>query len=285
MIETYIIEQLVALYKFKTLSKVADELHTTQPSISRSMRKLESEIGVKLFDRSKNRIALNEMGELAAQYAQNVLSAHDTMINAVQEADRRRRTFSYGSIAPAPMWELTPILSQLYMGMTVSADLQETEGALIKGLDDEIYNLVILLHPLKGEKYYSQPLFREKLAVLLPKAHRLAHRKALHLKELAGENILIHNKIGFWYSICQKKIPRARFLEQSELSALREIVKNTALPSFITNESDRDGSAVPKDKLVIPLMDREVDVQFHCVCKAGRAKEYAAIFSALRRVH
>ncbi len=284
MLEMYTIEQLAAFAEYGTFSKVAEVLHTSQPAISRSMRKLEDELGVNLFDRGKNRIALNSLGELAARQAQLVISAHDALVRTVQETDRRRRTFSLGSIAPAPVWELTPILSQLFMGMTVSSDLQETEDVLLKGLDDGTYNLVVLLRPPKGTAYFSQPFFREHLSVLLPGGHRLASRKILHLRDLAGESILIHNKIGFWYSLCRKKIPNAVCLEQSELSALREIVKTVGLPSFTTNMSERDGIMLPRDKVVIPLADKEVDVQFYCVCKSDKAKEYAAVFSALKRV-
>ena len=283
MLEMYTIEQLAAFAEYGTFSKVAEVLHTSHPAISRSMRKLEGELGVTLFDRGKNRIALNSLGELAARQARLVISAHDALVRTVQEADRQSRTFSYGSIAPAPMWELAPILSQLFMGMTVSSDLQEIEDVLLKGLDDGTYNLVVLLRPPKGTAYFSQPFFREKLAVLLPAAHRLADREMLHLRDLAGESLLIHNKIGFWYSLCRKKIPQATFFEQNELSALREIVRRSELPSFVTDVSDR-AMPVPRDKVVIPLADREVDVQFFCVCKAEKAKEYAAVFSALKRV-
>ena len=281
MIETYIIEQLAALAEYKTLSRVAEELHTSQPALSRAMKKLEGKLGVTLFDRSKNRIALNEIGELAARHAQIVLSAHNEMIRAVKEADRRRRTFSYGSIAPAPMWELTPILSQLYMGMTVSSDLQETEDVLINGLENGTYSVIVLTHPLGEEKYFSKAFLHEKLSVLLPKSHKLANRPSLQLQELSGENILIHSKIGFWYSLVKEKIPNANFLEQNEPETLREIVKTAELPSFITNASTVN-YALPKNKVAVPLTDSEVDITFYCICKKAQQNEFAELFSALQ---
>ncbi len=280
MIETYIIEQLAAVARYGTLSKVAEELHVSQPALSRSMQKLENELGVKLFERSKNRISFNKLGELAAQHAQVVMAAHNEMIRAVQEADRRSHTFSYGSIAPAPMWELTPVLSQLYIGMTVSADLKETDDVLIKGLDDGTYHVIILTHPLVAETYFNTEFLHEKLSMLLPKSHRLAKRELLSLADLAGENILIHSKIGFWYSLCKEKIPNATFLEQNDITALREIVKTAELPSFITNISATP-LVIPKNKVAIPLSDEEVDVTFYCVCKKAQQKELATLFSAL----
>ena len=289
MIETYILEQLAALLEHKTLSKVADVLHISQPAISRSMQKLEDELGVKLFDRTKNRIVLNELGEIAARHAQIILAAHHDMIRAVRDADRRSHTFSYGSIAPAPMWELTPIISQLYIGMTIAADLQDTEDVLRRGLDNETYQLIILLHALDDKDnqgnsiYYSKPFISEKLSILLPKSHRLARRKSLYLKDLAGEKLLIHNKIGFWYDVCRRKIPNAIYLEQSDLSALSEIVNASDLPSFVTNLSERI-HITPAGKIAVPLVDNEVNVQFWCICKAEKKRDFAALFNAFGRI-
>ena len=250
------------------------------------MKNLEDELGVPLFSRTKNTIALTETGTLAVRHAQIVVSAHNDMIRTVREEERRRRTFYFGSIAPAPMWELTSIARKLFEGKTVSADLEETEAPLIRGLNEGAYNLIILLRPL-GEtdsggkpRYRNIPFIRENLFVLLPSTHRLAKRKTLQLKDLAGEKILIHNKIGFWYSVCKRKIPDAVFLEQSELSALREIVYASELPSFITNITNTY-DCVPQDKVAVPLLDSEVNVQFWCVCLAENAREYQALFKAI----
>ena len=287
MIETYIIEQFVAFAELKTFSRVAEKLNTSQPSISRSMQKLEDELGVSLFERQKNKIALNELGEIAAVYAKNVLNAHNNMIQAVRAEAQKKRTFSYGSIAPAPIWELTPIISQLFMGMTVSADLKETENALLRGLKDDSYNLIVLFRPIEEKDangnalFYSTPFIQEKLSILLPKNHPLANRKSIYLSDLAGEKILIHTKIGFWYNVCKEKIPNATFLEQSELSALREIVNATKLPSFVTDISGKI-MPFPKGKVAIPILDDEVNVQFYIVCKEKNKGAYTAIFNATR---
>lgn len=285
--EFYQLWQLVAFAECGSLSKAAETVHTSQPALSRSMRNLESELGVPLFNRTKNHIELTETGVIAAQHAKTIVSAHDKMARDVQEADRRLRSFSFGSIAPAPIWELTPIASKIFAEKTITSDLQETESSLVQGLNDGAYNFIVLLHPLEENdsngklRYVCKPFVREKLSVLLPASHRLAKRKSLSLKELAGESFLIFNKIGFWYSICKQKIPDAVFLEQNELSSLREIVLASDLPSFQTNLT-RYRDDIPQDKIAVPLSDPEVDVQFWCICLAEKEREYAPLFEALR---
>ena len=101
---------------------------------------------------------------------------------------------------------------------------------------------------------------------------------------MAGEKLLIHNRIGFWYNVCRRKIPDAVYLEQSDLSALSEIVNASDLPSFVTNMSARIGMMTPSGKIAVPLVDEEVNVQFWCVCKADKKREFAALFNAIERV-
>lgn len=286
MLETYMIKQIAAFADENTLSGVAERLHVSQPAVSRAMKKLERIIGVPLFDRTKNSITLNKFGKIAAEQAKIAVAAQEELVNSVREAYRRSRTFSYGAIAPAPAWELSPILAQLFPGMAISHELQEEEDPLLNALDEGRHDIIVLLRPPESNKYASIPFIRERLSVVLPENHRLAGRKSLWLKDLAGEKFLIHNKIGFWYEMCRRKIPNAVFLDQESLSSLKEIVNNTQLPSFTTNIAQLNhGFAVPKGKTAIPLLDKEADAQFYCVCLAEKASRFSAVFSAIESIY
>ncbi len=63
MIETYLLEALVAFKDCQTLSAASEKLHISQPALSRSMQKLEEILGVSLFERAKNRLSLNSTGK------------------------------------------------------------------------------------------------------------------------------------------------------------------------------------------------------------------------------
>ena len=60
MIEIHLFEQLVAFADCGTLSAAAEQLHISQPALSRSMQRLEDELEIKIFDRHKSRLSLNE---------------------------------------------------------------------------------------------------------------------------------------------------------------------------------------------------------------------------------
>ena len=72
--ELYQLEYLVALEKYKTLLETANQLHVSQPSITKAIKKLEDEFGFALFDRVKNRLVLNMYGEEVIAHAKKILS-------------------------------------------------------------------------------------------------------------------------------------------------------------------------------------------------------------------
>ena len=114
MIEIHLLEQLAAFEEYKTLSKAAEKLLVSQPALSRSMHKLEDRMGVPLFDRQKNKISLNKNGELAAEYAKQILNKEKEMLERVRSLEYSNHTITYGSVAPGPNIYYPSILSGLY---------------------------------------------------------------------------------------------------------------------------------------------------------------------------
>ena len=86
------LEQLIAFAKHGTLVKAADTLHISQPTITRTMKNIEDCFGVKLFERGKNRIRLNDTGKIAVEHAEKVLESARQMMTTVREYDKSLRT-------------------------------------------------------------------------------------------------------------------------------------------------------------------------------------------------
>lgn len=100
MMELYLLEQLIAFSRQGTLSGAAEELHISQPALSQSMKKLEESLGVSLFERSKNKIALNENGIMAVQLGEKLLEQSREMEERLRLFDRSRRTPLCGGLRP-----------------------------------------------------------------------------------------------------------------------------------------------------------------------------------------
>ena len=280
MIETYLLRGLAEIERTGSFTAAAKTLFVSQPALSRSMQKLEGELGVALFDRSGGRTSLSPLGRLAAEHAHVVLAALDGMAAAVHEADRARRVFRYGTIAPAPVWTLGPILASAIPGRLAEPVLEESEETLLRDLEAGSIEAAVLLRTPPGPAWRGQAFLRERLCVLLPPVHPLAKRKSLRLADLAGETFVVFGAIGFWMPLCRAKIPRATFLEQGTLDATRRIVANSDLPAFHTAVAASRIPA-PEGRVVVPLRDPEATATYHFVCRADRAEAIAPVFDAL----
>ena len=143
MIELNQLEQLIYIAENKTISKAAKELLISQPALSRSMQRLESDLGVELFDHYKNKIVLNKNGELAVKHAQKIIKSIQTMINDVQDYDQSFHRISIATCSPAPMWDIEPLIKELYPQITIQTAVINKKDLLTK-LKEKEYQLVIL---------------------------------------------------------------------------------------------------------------------------------------------
>ena len=279
MIETTLLEQLVAFHECKTLSAAAERLLTSQPALSRSMKKLEEAFGVPLFERSKNRLLLNENGILAAECAKQLLAEHDTMLSRVRALDRSRRTIAVGSVAPGPLFDLSPILSSEYEDRTVSTEIQTKEELLLM-LKQGVFQLIVLRDKPVDDAICAYPCGSEHLYVSLPESHPLASRKSVTFAELDGEEFLQISQVGIWEDIKKKEMPNARIYLQKDTAALAAIVASSSMASFKTDISIRH-FAPELGRVAIPFSDESATVFFWCCCLKKEDRKYRRLFRIL----
>ena len=94
--------QLEAIERLGTVSAAAEELHISQPALSRSIQRLEAELGCTLFDREGRRIVLNDVGRVAVDWARELLRDERLMREAMAAAAQRTYALRVASVAPAP---------------------------------------------------------------------------------------------------------------------------------------------------------------------------------------
>lgn len=273
MLELYDLEKLVAFRREGTLVAASEKLLISQHALSRSMRKLEDEMGVELFTRSKNRMELNENGLLAADLAEKLLGEADSLVWRVRQLDRSRHTVSVGSVAPEPLWELAAAIGSAYPGMTVSSGLAEAD-ALLAGVQDETYSFVVLTFAPQLPGVEVLPFGSEKLCFLLPMNHPLAGEAELRLADLNGETMLLRPNLGFWTRTLES-LPDTRFLVQQEDYAFGELIRASSLPAFTTDRVQRRYGAT-EGRVAVPISDHGTSVDYFVAYRSADKKRLAA---------
>lgn len=257
--------QLVAIADTGTLSKAAEIVHISQPALTRSIQKLEAEWNVTLFDRQKNKITLNQTGELAVQYARRILEDVNTMTNAIQAYERSLRSISIGSCAPGPLLELLPELTERFYGMALTSETVSEEN-LLPGLEKGTYQLIITNEEVTTPDILCCPFCTEQLYLTVPPAHPLADRKSgIYLEDLAGETMLLFKEIGIWKNRVISKMSQTNFILQDQDEAFSALIQVSALPAFASDLTLKHGDRWQnQNRLTLPILDPEAHVTFYC---------------------
>ena len=272
MIEFNQLEQLICIAKNKTISKAAQELLISQPALSRSMQRLESDLGVELFDHYKNKIELNKNGELVVKHAQKIIKSIQTMVEDVQEYDRSFHTISIATCSPAPMWDIEPLIKELYPQISIQTAVINKKDLLTK-LKEKEYHLVITPKYIDDSQCFCIPYIEENLLLSLPLNHPLASKKEIKFHDLDGQTMLLYSNIGFWHDLHMQKNPKTKYLLQEERLTFNEIVKASTLPSYTSNLSiKREGKM--SDRVILPINEEEAHVTYYVVMLKKNKKKY-----------
>ena len=276
MIDISLLEQFYAFAECGTLSGAAEKLHTSQPALTRAMKKLEENLGVTLFVRSKNQLKLNDTGVHAAEYARDVLDADRDFEVKVKAYDRRLRTISIGFCAPVPQTVLTPILNTIFDGMTISADMKD-DIEFVNRLKSHEYNLAVLHEDPQDKDIYVKKCGHEDLFISLMPGDPLTFYPEVHLSDLDGKSILLLTRIGFWMNFHKDKTPNTNYLLQIDMNSFFELSRNSSYPSFSSSYYMSHGQEF-KEKVTVALADPECHTDYSLACLASEKEKYKTLF-------
>ena len=263
MFELNQLEQLVAIAKCGTLSGAAQELYISQPALSRSIQKLEKELGFPLFEHKKNKVVMTPTGVLAVSYARELLKRAREMQAQLTLYYKTRNTISIGSCAPAPLWELVPMLSEKFPDMAISSEIQADSGVLLEKLKEEVYRIIVTTEAIEEDGIVCRPFMEENLYLSVPLGHELERFDELYLKDLKNLTIILHSRIGFWYDLCMREMENPNFIMQDDFNQFITLARASALPSFVTDVSNRRFRRM-EDRHFIHILDPEDNVTYYC---------------------
>ncbi|MGO4731109.1 LysR family transcriptional regulator [Paenibacillus sp. 2KB_22] len=185
--------ELLQLRYFKTvarlehMSQAAEELHISQPSLSKTIALLEKELGIKLFDRRGKNIQLNEYGKLFYKRVDESLVALE---NGKRElADLKNENHGEIKLMVLTASHLLPnLLTEFrkvhpYISFQL---LQHSPHSIIR----PDFDLCIGAHSFQFHECESTPLLTEEIFIAVPKSHDLGKEECIHLSKVANEGFI-----------------------------------------------------------------------------------------------
>ncbi len=185
---------IVTLAQEQHFGRAADRCYVSQPTLSIAVKKLEDELGVALFERTKSRVQPTPLGEQIIAQA-NLVLEQTAAIKDLADAgkDQLSSPLSVGAIftvGPYLLPKFIPHLQQLAQRMPLYVEEGYTHN-LRKKLRNGELDVIIIALPFSEPDVVTQTLFEEPFVVLMPKNHPLATQKKVQASELSDQKMLL----------------------------------------------------------------------------------------------
>lgn len=183
--------------KYENMSKASEELHITQPALSKSIAQLEDNLGVTLFDRNGRSIKLNKYGKFFLERAEIILKefekAKEDLLNLVSPGNG---VVSIGfmhtlglEIIPALMTDVKKIYPNMQFQLT-----QSNSSSLMSKLENGELDLCLISEFNTNQDICWEMLWEEELFLIVPKNHRLSQFQKVKVKDFADEPFITIKK-------------------------------------------------------------------------------------------
>lgn len=247
-----------------SLTRAAEQLHISQPAMSAMLKKLEGELHAELFDRSANRIYLNQAGEIALIHVNNILRSLEQMKSDLLYASQQNITLSIAFFDPGVRWFCVPRFSIACPEIGIKDELYEgMETASL--LTERVYDLIVTPAKVQAQGVQSIPFLPDRVFLSVPADSRLAGQESISLRDIPAQPLLYPQIGGYFLSQFDKIISENHLpitLVKNEYNITQHLVRTTnflATISTLSMELRNDGT----HRTLVPMSDPELNVVWH----------------------
>lgn len=267
------LKQFKAIAEYENISRAAETLYMTQPALSYSLRKLEEELGVKLFDRSPNSLKLNAAGKKVLSSVNIIMREIDVIIKNTQASSQKPASLRFCSPATASLRFFLPHFVTQYPEFQISSEYvsqSELDNLILSGK----YDVGISISSPNHKDISQIIFFEEHQYVTVPEAHPLAIKDVLTFADLVNQDFAMMATPGYWNDLFRGFINNGTLKINAHLYydyvTYLQILKSTNYLSFCTNIS-RKYTKCPDGYRDIPLKEKNTRANYYIVYRTDNA--------------
>ncbi len=260
---------LVTLAEERHFTRAAAREHIAQPALSQQIRRLETEVGLALVERTTRSVAMTDAGELLVARARRILAeVDDAQAELATLAGVKGGRLAVGALHTMGPVDLSLLLASFHRNhpaveLTVREQSSEELAEMLR--DDEIdLAFLSVTENIQSRGLQLRRLVTEELVVVLPTHHPLAGRDGLTLAELATDSFISFRAGSRLRELLEWAASSAGFepritLESNESRRIRSLV-SSGLGVAILPRSDAVGAGAPVAvaRLTEPALTRDV---------------------------
>lgn len=264
------VRHVLAVVKYRTFLEASFQLNRSQSSLSKSIRRLEEELGISIFERTTRRVELTPAGRDFVAYAEQMMVCYEGMLHAMeQHRSNGKRSLRVGSIYFGLHNRLAPLVanfSKLHPSMEIEIR-ESTTTPLLQDLHKGELDVVFVssMYPEGAElanfsqypEYRSHSCFRESYQIVVSRDHPFAGRSQLTYEDLADQPFIMTDRtMDVYHRAVQKAFDAHRVplhiamyctTVRSVLHMVSQNMGIAMLSPLVIEESD--------DLCIIPLKD------------------------------
>lgn len=186
------LEYIVAVDTFRHFGKAAEHCFITQPTLSMQIKKLEEDLEVVIFDRSKQPLIPTDVGERIIEQSRIILQDAEKINSIVKD----HKNLISGELKIGIIPTLAPYLLPLFIGNykrkypNILITVEElTTDNIIDQLNRDLLDVGILVTPLKEDRITEKPIFYEEMMLYIHEKHTLAAKSEIRVGDIAVPEI------------------------------------------------------------------------------------------------
>ncbi len=233
---------IVAVARERHFRRAAERCFVSQPALSAAVAKLEEELGIKLFERSKSEVSLTPVGALVVEQAQRALDEVER-IRDIANSGRDQlvgplRLGAIFTVGPYLFPSLIPAVKALAPQMPLQVEENLTSN-LTAQLREGNLDAILVAEPFDVPGIATEPLYDEDFVATVGAEHPLAAQSRVRPEQLAAEKVLLLGE-GHCFSnqvsmLCPELDPSSEVQHGNSLETLRNMVASglgvTLLPA------------------------------------------------------
>jgi LysR family hydrogen peroxide-inducible transcriptional activator len=196
MITLVQLEYLTAVDTYRHFATAAEKCFVTQPTLSMQIKKLEEQLDLVIFDRTKQPVIPTEQGKRIIEQARIILQEAKKIDRIVQdvknEVSGELRIAVIPTIAPYLLPLFTGDFKRAYPGIKLKVEEMVTEK-IVENLEKDLLDAGILVTPLHEKQILEKPLFYEEMLIYSNKNHPLVKKNIIKVSDIATSEIWLLN--------------------------------------------------------------------------------------------
>lgn len=186
------LEYIVAIDEYRHFATAAEKCFVTQPTLSMQIKKLEDELGVIIFDRSRQPVVPTDLGAKLIEQARATLSSSERIKEIIKEDKQEVEGTLKIGIIPTLAPYLLPVFIGHYIRKypSVKVEIEElVSEEIIRRLKHDLIDVGLFVTPYGDDKIVEYPVFWEEMLVYAHPQHELLRQKEISLKDIATPEI------------------------------------------------------------------------------------------------